>query len=124
MSATPAQLKRIIVIDDDEDLLFTMNYWLSYKSFVTIALPDDNNIDSIIQSFNPHMIVIDVRLKNADGRIICRHIKKELLFKNPVLLFSVHDFNPTDFDGYLADGFFIKNSDHLSMILYIMKHLQ
>ena len=70
------------------------------------------------------MIVIDVRLKDVDGRDVCRYIKQKLRFENPVLLFSVHDFKLTDFDGCFSDGFFKKSSDHLSMILYIMKHLQ
>lgn len=117
-------LKRLIIIDDDEDLLYTFNHWLLSKSFLTIALTDVSNLHDTIRHFNPNLIVIDIRLKDADGRNVCRYLKQDLLVKCPVLLFSVFEYDERTISNSLADGFFKKTSDHLSMIKHIMQYLQ
>ena len=116
--------KRIIIIDDDEDLLYTFNHWLLNKRYLTIALTNADNLVSMIASFCPHLIVIDVRLKEADGRDVCRYIKQDLHFKNPVLLFSLHNYEERTITASLADGFFLKSSDYSTMIQYIAQFLE
>ncbi len=123
MESTSKILKKIILIDDDEDLLFTFNYWLIKKGFLTIALTEDSTLPSFIDSFQPDLILIDMHLRNRDGKEVCRYIKKDLLFKKPVLLFSMHDYAQLDYHIYHADGFFQKSSDHLAMIDYISQYL-
>ena len=115
--------KKIILVDDDEDLLYTFNYWLMSKGFVTIALTEPDRIASFITDFAPSLILIDIHLKDSDGREICRHVKKELRYSQPVLLYSAYDYSGTDVAWYGADGFFQKTSDHLSMIRYISQFL-
>ncbi len=115
--------KKIILVDDDEDLLYTFNYWLMSKGFVTIALTEPDRIASFITDFAPSLVLIDIHLKGNDGREICRYIKKELHYNRPVLLYSAHDYSGTDVAWYGADGFFQKVSDHLSMIRYISQFL-
>lgn len=116
-------LKKIILVDDDEDLLFIFNFWLLKKGFLTIALTDDSTLPSFIESFNPDLILIDINLKNKDGKQVCQYIKKDLRFKKPVLLFSMHDYSDVDYRPFYADGFFQKSSDHLAMIHYISQYI-
>ena len=123
MESTTNELKKIILVDDDEDLLYTFNYWLMSKGFVTIALTEPDSITSYIADFHPSLILIDIHLKNRDGRKVCQHIKKDLQFNRPVLLYSSREYSEADYKDSSADGFFLKTSDHLTMIHYISQFL-
>lgn len=123
MESTASELKKIILVDDDEDLLFTFNYWLMSRGFVTIALTKPDNIAAFIKDFHPSLILMDINLKNQDGRKVCHHVKKDLHYNRPVLLYSSHHYSEADYKDSFADGFFQKTSDHLSMIRYISQFL-
>ena len=123
MESTTKELKKIILVDDDEDLLYTFNYWLMSKGFTTIALTDPDGLNSYIDNFHPSLILMDIHLKGKDGRDVCRYVKRDLHYNRPVVLFSSHDYSEADYKSSLADGFFQKTSDHLSMIHYISRFL-
>lgn len=123
MESTTNELKKIILVDDDEDMLYTFNYWLMNKGFTTIALTDPDRLASYISDFHPSLILMDINLKHKDGREVCRYVKKDLHYNRPVLLYSSHHYTAKEYDDSCADGFFLKTSDHLSMIHYISQFL-
>jgi DNA-binding response OmpR family regulator len=84
---------KVLVLDDDQDILDIISYTLMEKGFNIFTLIDGKDIFLTIESFKPDLILMDVMLGNMDGRLICRDIKKKRETQAlPVILISAsHD---------------------------------
>jgi len=85
--------KRILILDDDQDILDVVSYLLTDSGFDVQTLSTGEQVFSTINQFNPDLVLMDVMLANLDGRVICRNLKEG---KNthhiPVILISgTHD---------------------------------
>jgi DNA-binding response OmpR family regulator len=82
-------MKRIIVVDDDEEVLDTIELVLEIGGYEVEPLADAENIHEHIQNFNPDLIILDIVLGKIDGRVICKEIKSNSKTKHiPVLMMS------------------------------------
>ena len=82
-------MKRIIVVDDDEEVLDTIELVLEIGGYEVEPLTDANGIHEKINSFNPDLIILDIVLGKIDGRTICNEIKTNPKTKHiPVLMIS------------------------------------
>ena len=81
-------IKRILVLDDDPDLLEIMNFLLSESGYDTLALASGEFITENIAVFHPDLILMDVMLAGLDGRVLCQAIKANILNTMPVILIS------------------------------------
>ncbi len=82
---------RILIIDDDPDIRTLVNLILKKQGFEVETASRQEEVFPMIASFDPEIILLDVLLSGADGRLICRQIKttKELAHI-PVLMCSGH----------------------------------
>ena len=79
----------ILVIDDNEDILFIINAMLTHNGFMVTTLDNVNNIEQVIRDLKPHLILMDMHLSGADGCDICRELKAQEEFKHlPILMIS------------------------------------
>ena len=102
-------MKKILVVDDDQDILILVQMVLSMNNFVVEAISRWEEIGDRIKSFKPDLILLDVALIGADGREICKQIKTANETKNiPVILFSAHADVADSLDESLAQGFIAK----------------
>jgi len=85
--------KRILVLDDDEDILDILSLILKDSGFEIQTLANGESVFEAIKQFNPDLVLMDVMLGNMDGRVICKRIKNtESLHNLPVILISgTHD---------------------------------
>ena len=99
-------MHKILVVDDEPDLLSITKSLLERNNFEVCAILTGNDIDVVISSFKPELILLDISLGNADGRIICKEIKTRKETSHvQVLLFSANlNVKDTVFH-FLADGF-------------------
>ena len=67
--------RRILVIEDDDIVRDTVKLLLEYKGYEVITSANGSNARTIIEKFNPHLVLTDIYLGDADGRIICQEIK-------------------------------------------------
>jgi len=87
--------KKILILDDDPDILDVLSYFLSENGYDIETLESGTKVFESINHFHPDLILMDVMLANMDGRKICRAIKltpetKEL----PIILISgTHDLS-------------------------------
>ncbi|GAC1314078.1 MAG: hypothetical protein NVSMB24_38280 [Mucilaginibacter sp.] len=80
--------KRILVIDDDEDILEIMNIVFQEEDFDVIV---SNTAEAAehLRVIRPDVILLDVHIGIYDGTEICTKIKKQQPFeKLPVILIS------------------------------------
>lgn len=82
-------MKRIIVVDDDEEVLDTIELVLEIGGYEVEPLSDAEGIHETVSSFNPDLIILDIVLGKIDGRTICAEIKNNPKTKHiPILMMS------------------------------------
>ncbi|PST82397.1 response regulator [Pedobacter yulinensis] len=81
--------KRILVIDDDEDVLETIELVLEIGNYEVSTLLSAEQIFERIEEFGPELIILDVVLGKMDGRVICEQLKMDEDTKDiPILMMS------------------------------------
>ncbi|WP_316832072.1 PleD family two-component system response regulator [Pedobacter aquatilis] len=68
--------KKILVVDDDKLLLNALEQYLSEAKFEVRALSEPSEINNAIIELKPDLIILDIRLGEEDGRLICDDLKK------------------------------------------------
>ena len=95
----------IYILDDDDDTLFAMEYWLKRKGYVIKTFMDSLQMLQVIEETTPDVVLLDVYLNGEDGREVCLYLKNKVEFKVPVFLISTYIDCSNDFTNYRADGF-------------------
>ena len=102
-------MKKILVVDDDNDILSLVETILSMNNFGVEAISRWENIPQSILNFKPDLILLDVSLLGADGRDICKKLKATIETQHiPVILFSAHAEVANNFQDCQAQGFIAK----------------
>ena len=84
-------MKKILVVDDDLDILTLMQMSLSMSGFEVETTARWQVIDERIAKFSPDLILLDVSLGGADGREICKRLKTTKDTEHiPIVLFSAN----------------------------------
>jgi DNA-binding response OmpR family regulator len=109
-------MSKILVVDDDLDILSVMEILLSMKGFQVEVTSKGDNTFSKIDSFKPDLILLDVLISGFDGRTICKQLKSNKETQHiPVIMFSAHPGAAATIADYGADDFIAKpfDVDHL-----------
>ena len=84
-------MKRILVVDDEVDILTVVQIILSREQFIVETISKWEYLPYSIQYFKPDLILLDVSLSGADGREICTQLKASKDTQHiPIILFSAH----------------------------------
>jgi CheY-like chemotaxis protein len=82
-------MKKIMVVDDDNELLETIKTSLENKKFKVLTLNDGEKVMSTVSSFKPDVILLDVYLGKTYGVNICNRLRLQPETKDiPVVLLS------------------------------------
>lgn len=105
-------MSKILVIDDDLDILVVMEILLTMKGFdVDVTAKWENTFEKI-ENFKPNLILLDVLISGNDGRTICKQLKSQNKTKNiPIIMFSAHPGAAATIREYGADDFIAKPFD-------------
>ena len=104
-------MQRILVVDDDRDILEIIKYVLEDSGYEVDTLSDGHKLIDKIREKTPDLLLLDVMLGNMDGRELCKTVKlSKATHHIPVVMVSAsHDitsFNTTDGpNGFLAKPF-------------------
>ncbi len=100
---------RVLIIDDDPDVLETLQAVLTSRGFTVDTLLDVSKLRQMIADFTPDVILLDVTLKEAHGGEVCKDLKTcGIAQKIPVILFSGDRNIKESYKIYLADDFIEK----------------
>lgn len=84
-------MKKVLVVDDDTDLLAMMKAFLQksgYEARVTTSCEEGLEIFYL---FKPDLVLLDINVGSEDGREMCRKIKTQAEYHHvPVLLISAN----------------------------------
>src|SRR5678816_4213114 len=116
-------MNRILVVDDDPDILTVVQILLQMNHFNVMAISKWQDIASSIESFTPDLILLDVALSGADGRKIYRQIKESNETQHiPVILFSAHYDLINNFQECMANGLVTKPFETAFLLETIRKN--
>ncbi len=84
-------MKKIIVVDDDPEILDSFNIILSEEGYKVYLKNDGKNLLSCIKSINPNLILLDFRLPGKNGDEITKEIKNQNGLSNiPIIIVSAN----------------------------------
>ncbi len=82
-------MKKILVVDDDDDVLETLQLILEIGGYDVEPLNNAELVFERMAEFEPDLVLLDVVLGKIDGRVICSQIKNHSDTQNiPVLMMS------------------------------------
>jgi len=72
-----AEKKRILIADDDEVVLTSLKKLLVMSNFEVYATTNSKEVSSIVKSFKPDLILLDLLLPDLGGLEICDILNKD-----------------------------------------------
>lgn len=117
-------MKKILVVDDDDDVLETIGLILEIGGYNVELLNDAKFIFEKIEDFNPDLILLDVVLGKIDGRVLCGQLKSDLKTKYiPILMISgLYTTKEIEEMEYTPDDFMTKPFK-MDILLNKIEHL-
>lgn len=102
-------MKSILIIDDDPDVITVLQVLLKKNSYEVLTAHKEEEVYYQLEVYKPHLIIMDVLLSGADGRIICKKLKASDAFNHiPVMMFSAHPGAQKNMLDFGADDFIAK----------------
>lgn len=118
-------MPRVLIIDDDKDLLTIVKLFLQKRGFeVSIHSEWQSASDSIVE-FKPQVLLIDVYLSGVDGLEMCKKLKSNEYTRHiPIIVFSAYpNVGETAIYEFGADDFLAKPFEENELIEKIHKVL-
>ena len=100
---------RILVIDDDIDLLMLLERSLQKNNYIVETAASLAEGRELLNQFYPDLILLDINLKGEDGRQLCWSIKNSSSkFCPKVIMMSGYDYKSSVASLFGADEFIAK----------------
>lgn len=81
--------KKILVVDDEADLVEMVTLRLEVNDFTVIKAYDGQTGLDLSRTEKPDLIILDLMLPKLDGYKVCRMLKFDEKYKNiPIILFT------------------------------------
>lgn len=87
--------KRIIIVDDDVDLLMLLERRLLKEDYDVETAASLTEAQELMPYFDPHLVLLDININGEDGRKLCWQLKKSAQAKDPakVMIMSGYDYD-------------------------------
>ena len=105
-------MKKLLIIDDDKDLLEMVEVALAEQGFDVRTSTEGSSFFSQVENFKPDIVLLDVFLKDADGRELCYRLKSNPAYDHiPVALYSAGHMSNSTIINSKANTFITKPFD-------------
>ena len=81
------EIPRILLVDDDKDLLDLLKYNFEKEGFVVKTLSKGSKALATSKKFRPDLIVLDIAMPDENGIDLCREIRSYRCFKSIYIFF-------------------------------------
>lgn len=78
--------QRILIVDDDENIAELISLYLTKECFETEIAGNGKDALALVNSFNPHLILLDIMLPDMDGYEICSEVRRTK--QTPIIMLS------------------------------------
>ncbi len=103
--------RKILVIDDDRDILDILEYNLLKEGYKVKVLDDSRIAVKVAQSYIPDLILLDIMMPYYDGIEVCRQIRQQSELQHTSVLFltaRVEEYSEVAAFGVGGDDYIIK----------------
>ena len=80
-------LTKILIVDDESDILDFLSYNLRREGFEVATAADGKKGLEMAQIFRPHLIILDMMMPEMDGLEMCRQLRQNPEFNNTIVAF-------------------------------------
>jgi len=81
--------KRILIVDDEEDILNVLRFRLEANNYEVLSASDGQEGLNKARSEKPDLIILDLMLPKLDGYKVCRMLKFDETYKAiPIIIFT------------------------------------
>jgi len=81
--------KKILIIDDEPDVIDTLTFMLKARNFEVVSAPDGLSGLSLAKADKPDLILLDIMMPGMDGYEVCSKIKTDNATKHiPVIMLT------------------------------------
>src|SRR5437588_10273058 len=119
------QAKKILVVDDDPDILDALQFMLEDAGYEVKTTEKGEYAENLhnTNSELPDVIILDVLLSGKDGRLICQKLKSQEETKRiPIIMMSAHPDAKRSVTVVGADDFLAKPYDVDDLLAKIAKY--
>ncbi len=119
------QTKKILVVDDDPDILDALQFMLEDAGYKVTTTEKGEYAENLhdINSGLPDVIILDVLLSGKDGRLICQKLKgQDETMYVPIIMISAHPDARQSVKAVGADDFVAKPFDMDELLAKIAKY--
>ena len=116
--------KKILIIEDDEDISMIEEAYLESADFETKILSDGNKVNEIIEAESFDLILLDLMLPGKSGYTICREIRDKLDI--PILMVTARTESVDKIRGLGmgADDYISKPFDPAELVARVTANLR
>lgn len=116
--------KRILAVEDEPDILEILKLIFSGEGYDVETSSSGKDVFSIINTFHPHVIVMDIMLGELDGRDICKNLKSNNSTNHiPVIMVSAHPGIEKTISDVGANDFLPKPFDINELLDKVQNHM-
>ncbi|ASU35748.1 response regulator [Mucilaginibacter xinganensis] len=109
--------KRILVLDDNQDILDIVHETLTYENFEVQSTSRSDAVISLAETFIPDLVILDYRVSGLNGGELCMQFKSHPRFKNiPVIIYSAYVNNNSELFAYGCDAIINKPFDLTELV--------
>lgn len=125
MEKEVGEKKRILIVDDEFDLVVLLQSLLTASGYEVLYASDGLEGLEKAREEHPDFIFLDIMMPKLDGYRVCRLLKFDDRYRSiPIVLFTARS---QDRDKKLAeevgaDGYIMKPFDHKEILAVIQKH--
>jgi len=119
--------KRILVVDDDPDILDALQLTLEDAGYVVTTSEKGEYAENLLDTTNgalPDLIILDVLLSGKDGRTICQKLKGQADTRHiPIIMVSAYPNAKQSVAKVGADDFLAKPFEIDALLETIAKYI-
>lgn len=119
-------MKKILIVDDEKDIVETLSFMLKAKGFDCITATDGEEGLYKAKNESPDLIILDVMMPKINGYKICRLLKFDNKFKNiPIIMVTARSQDEDKLIGEEtgADEYITKPFEFSDVLEKINKYL-
>lgn len=103
-------LRKILIADDEPDILEILKYNLTGEGYQVITAKDGDEAIDRAKFFHPDMIVLDIMMPKKNGIEVCEILRKQPAFRETLIIF----LTALSDDGTHLKGFESGADDYIS----------
>jgi len=111
---------RVLIVDEEQDIVEVLEKILEDEAKYEVEVAKGGFAAGITaEKFRPHAILLDMHLRDIDGREVCKHVKSNPDLQLTKVIAMSGKMTPEDAKGLLAGGFdgFLRKPFHVRQVI-------